>query len=363
MFHKENFELFLEENEYIDYRHPLIQEKIKELFHESMNEIEKAEAAYLYVRDEIPHSYDIMAKTVNAKASDVLKNHTGVCHAKSNLLAALLRSQGIPTGFCFERLTLANDESKGYCIHGYNAVYLSNHWVKLDARGNKPGVQAEFSLTNPILAFPPRKQYNEYYIDGIFAHPRPESMAVLEQSKTIQEVLDTCTDLHTQKPDIPEITVRPFAAEDVKLFSDWLDLPHIQKYYHDPLDWIDEVEKRDTEFSWITQMIVMLEQKPIGFCQYYDYRKSIPYGENWQGTIPTENTYSLDYMIADTDYLGKGYGRQTALKLIQLIQMEPDAKRIIVQPEKENLPSCSTLLSSGFIYDAQNELYLMELSC
>lgn len=32
------------------------------------------------------------------KASDVLKYKIGICHAKSNLLASLLRSQNIPTG-------------------------------------------------------------------------------------------------------------------------------------------------------------------------------------------------------------------------------------------------------------------------
>jgi len=112
--------------------------------------------AYEFVRDKIPHSFDVGANVVTAKASDVLKNETGICHAKANLLTALLRSQKIPAGFCFQHITLMDDDSKGYCVHCFNAVRLDGRWIKIDARGNKAGVDARFSLNKPILAFPCR---------------------------------------------------------------------------------------------------------------------------------------------------------------------------------------------------------------
>ena len=93
-------------------------------------------------------SWDIQSSRVTCKASDVLYYKEGICYAKANLLAALLRSQGIPTGFCYQRLMLFDTPDKGYCIHALNAVYLAsiNRWIRLDARGNKPGVKAEFSI-------------------------------------------------------------------------------------------------------------------------------------------------------------------------------------------------------------------------
>ena len=63
-----------------------------------ITDTEKAKIAYEYVRDEIPHSFAIDSKIITAKASDVLRYKTGICHAKANLLAALLRSQSIPVG-------------------------------------------------------------------------------------------------------------------------------------------------------------------------------------------------------------------------------------------------------------------------
>lgn len=159
--------IFLQENKYIDFSSSLIIEKANQLFEHINADVEKAKIAYKYVRDEIPHSFDIKSDIITAKASDVLKYKTGICHAKANLLAALLRREGIPTGMCFQHLTLTDDDSLGYCVHCYNAIYVNNRWIKVDARGNTNGKNAQFSLDIPILAFPNRKNYNEFFWPGI----------------------------------------------------------------------------------------------------------------------------------------------------------------------------------------------------
>ena len=120
---------FLAASEYIDFDADNIQALASELLSDGMSDIEKARVAFEFVRDEIPHSFDCGATVITARASDVLKHRTGICHAKANLLAALLRSQGVPTGFCFQRITLADDDSIGYCVHAYNAVYVGGKWI------------------------------------------------------------------------------------------------------------------------------------------------------------------------------------------------------------------------------------------
>ena len=198
-------QVFLRETEYIDYKAQIIQRKIKELFPDDMENVQKVKAAYEFVRDEIPHSFDCNAAVITAKASDVLKYGTGICHAKSNLLAALLRSQNIPAGFCFEHITLANDDSIGYCVHAYNAVHLDDRWIKLDARGNKAGVNARFSLGEPVLAYPPRAEYDEYFFKGIYADPHKDTMRMLEEANSLQDILDHIPEYVTDEPDILEI--------------------------------------------------------------------------------------------------------------------------------------------------------------
>lgn len=196
---------FLEENEYVDYCDKIIQDKSNQLFSIDMNDIQKAKIAYEFVRDDIPHSFDCNADVITAKASDVLKNRTGICHAKANLLAALLRSQKIPVGFCFEHITLAEDDSIGYCVHAYNAVYLNGNWIKLDARGNiKDRVNAQFSLDEPILAYPPRKEYDEYFFKGIYANPHLDTMSMLNSATCLQDIINNIPEFVNELPDIIE---------------------------------------------------------------------------------------------------------------------------------------------------------------
>ena len=195
---------FLAEEKYMNYSAPIIQEKVMELFADNMGNTQKARIAYEFVRDKISHSFDIGAKTITVKASDVLKHKTGICHAKSNLLAALLRSQGIPAGFCFQHITLADDDSAGYCVHCYNAVWLDEHWIKLDARGNKPSVNAQFSLEEPVLAYPCRPEYDEYFWPGIYAVPHLETMTMLERADSLEYIIKNIPDEVTLPPDVEE---------------------------------------------------------------------------------------------------------------------------------------------------------------
>ncbi len=146
---------YLCEQEIIDYSHPLIQDALHRLRNSEDSETERIRKTYEFVRDTIHHSSDIRGTRVTCVASDALFYREGLCYAKSHLLAALLRAQDIPTSFCYQRLLLGSTPAEGYVLHGLNAVYLSSEarWIRLDARGNKPGIQAEFSTEEERLAY------------------------------------------------------------------------------------------------------------------------------------------------------------------------------------------------------------------
>ena len=100
-----------------------------------------------------------------------------------HLLAALLRSQGIPTGFCYQRLMLFDTPEKGYCVHALNAVYLEtlHKWIRLDASGNKQGIEAQFSIDAEQLAFAIQEEFDEKDYPFIYVKPHPKTMTVLEE--------------------------------------------------------------------------------------------------------------------------------------------------------------------------------------
>ncbi len=125
-----------------------------------------------------------------AEASEVLIHSHGMCYIKSCLLAALLRAMKIPAGFCYQRLTLGDTPKSGYCIHALNAVFLSETgaWIRLDARGNKEGINAQFSLEAEQLAFPEREEYDERDYPTIYINPLKITMDTLQNNDNLLEM-------------------------------------------------------------------------------------------------------------------------------------------------------------------------------
>ncbi len=174
---------YLCEQEIVDYSHPVVQEAIRHLSPFANPEIERVRRAFVFVRDTIHHSWDIQGTQVTCTASEVLLYGQGLCYAKSHLLAAILRAQGIPAGFCYQRLAAGATPDMGYTLHGLNAVYLPSaaKWVRLDARGNKPGVQAEFSTGDERLAYVVRPELDEIDYPTIYTQPHPKVVKALRE--------------------------------------------------------------------------------------------------------------------------------------------------------------------------------------
>ncbi|PCJ45552.1 MAG: Cro/Cl family transcriptional regulator [Moraxellaceae bacterium] len=184
---------YLASTEYIDWKHPEILSQAKVLAEGAADLEEITRRCFVFVRDEIRHSWDYKLNPVTSKASDVLKHSTGYCYAKSHLLAALLRANSIPAGLCYQRLTITNVPP--FCLHGLNAAYLERvGWYRIDARGNKQGVASEFLPPKETLAFPIVTP-GEADLPEIWAEPLPVVIQVLEQSKNYQEVADNLPDV------------------------------------------------------------------------------------------------------------------------------------------------------------------------
>jgi transglutaminase-like putative cysteine protease len=144
---------YLDSSVYIDWHDPQVAARAAELATHCESQEAVVRRCFEFVRDSIRHSGDFMLNPVTARASDVLRHGTGLCYAKSHLLAALLRANGILAGLCYQRLAIGT-EGPPYCLHGLNAVYLDDYgWYRIDARGNKLGVAAEFSPPAERLAF------------------------------------------------------------------------------------------------------------------------------------------------------------------------------------------------------------------
>ncbi len=153
-----------------------------------------AKACFEWVRDQIYHSVDHQMNPVTWRASDVLQHRTGYCFAKSHLLAALLRANGIPAGFCYQRLSF-DDQGAPYVLHGFNAVYLEPWgWYRIDPRGNREGINAQFTPPQEQLAYPATLP-GEADFQTVLAAPLPIVIEALKANRQWDQALYNFPDL------------------------------------------------------------------------------------------------------------------------------------------------------------------------
>ena len=164
---------------------------------------EVAEACFTWVRDGVAHIGDHQLEPVARHASEVLELGSGICWAKSHLLAALLRANGIPAALAYQRFASAGTAS-GFCLHGLNAVWLEPYgWYRLDARGARPDLKAEFTPPHEVLPYRPSLP-GECIFPGLWAEPVAPVRTALERYRTRTALwtdLPGTEDLGT--PDLP----------------------------------------------------------------------------------------------------------------------------------------------------------------
>ena len=131
---------YLMPTEFIDSDSPEVQSFAKKAVEGAQTDREKAVKLYYAVRDGIYYDpYRIDPARSAFKASTVLQKGYGYCVAKAVLLAAALRSQGIPCKLHFAdvRNHLTTERLKKmmktdiFFYHGYNDIWLDGRWIKV----------------------------------------------------------------------------------------------------------------------------------------------------------------------------------------------------------------------------------------
>ena len=182
---------YVEDTVTIDWQTPPVMAKARALVIDCTDELAKAQLIYSFVRDEIAHSADAGRDELPCRASEVLEAGTGIGFSKSHLLAALLRAVGVPAGFCYQVLRRETPED-GTLLYGFNGVYLPSRgrWILLDARGNKPGLDAQFSIDEPRLAVRADPARGEWIYPLIWTRPATVVIDLLSRNKLLSRIAE-----------------------------------------------------------------------------------------------------------------------------------------------------------------------------
>ncbi len=194
---------YLASTETIDSDQPEVLALARELSVGLKDPLAISKRCFEWVRDEVRHSSDYqLSQPVTCKASEVLEARIGLCYGKSHLLAALLRANSIPAGLCYQRLKIYETGSR-FCLHGLNAVNLPNiGWYRVDPRGNRKDVDAQFAPPVEKLAFAVREE-GEANLPEVWPEPLPQIVRMLRSSRTYDEALNTLPDI-----EIIELNIR-----------------------------------------------------------------------------------------------------------------------------------------------------------
>jgi len=131
----------IQDIEFDDTSLPII--KAKSLTKGLKSDIDKVKAIYNYVNQNIKYDYT-KAKNVNSgyfpNIESTYITNTGICYDYASIVAAMLRSVGIPTKLI-----------KGYSVptkdiyHAWNEVYVDGEWKIIDTTVDSAYVQANLS--------------------------------------------------------------------------------------------------------------------------------------------------------------------------------------------------------------------------
>lgn len=146
-------EKYLRSTEIVDWTHPAVSRSAGSIAAQSNDKMEITKRCFEWVRDRIKHSHDYQLSPVTCSASEVIAAGTGYCFAKSHLLVALLRANGIPARFCYQRLS-RDDNGPPFVLHGLVAAHIPRYgWDRIDPRGNRADIDAQFTPPIERLAF------------------------------------------------------------------------------------------------------------------------------------------------------------------------------------------------------------------
>ena len=189
-----NMNQYLRSTEIIDWSHTEVLKVAISLAQGAQSTAEIAKRCFQWVRDEIKHSYDYQLSPVTCSASEVIAAGTGYCFSKSHLLTALLRANAIPAGLCYQRLS-RDDNGSPFVLHGLTAIHIPQYgWYRIDPRGNRPGIDAQFMPPIERVAFTPRLP-GEADLPEVWPDPIEVVVEALRSYKTWQALWANLPDI------------------------------------------------------------------------------------------------------------------------------------------------------------------------
>jgi len=147
------------------------------------------------------------------------------------------------------------------------------------------------------------------------------------------------------------VTFRLMREEDISLFHEWLQRPHVVEWWGrdrtEPS--LEETRAkygpRVRERQSVCPYIALIEGRPIGWAQSY---VALGAGDGWWEEETDPGVRGIDQFLCDADSLGQGLGTRMVTAFVTLIFSDPTVTRIQTDPSPENTRAIRCYEKSGF---------------
>jgi AacA4 family aminoglycoside N(6')-acetyltransferase len=146
-----------------------------------------------------------------------------------------------------------------------------------------------------------------------------------------------------------ELTFRPMADHDLPMLHDWLNRPHIVRWWGgEPVGW-DEVQAEYRPAAMAAEgvkpYIVLLGDLPFAYAQTYTAMGS---GGGWWEDETDPGVRGIDQSIAEPDLLDRGLGTRLVRALVAQLFEDPAVTRVQTDPAPDNLRAIRCYEKAGF---------------
>ena len=146
------------------------------------------------------------------------------------------------------------------------------------------------------------------------------------------------------------VSFRALDRSDFPLLQKWLSEPHIDAWWHHPLDLSGLEQKYGPRIDGLSPVHVFIidhEKSPIGWIQWYRWSD---YPEHAAQLKVEPGAAGIDLSIGEFSLLGKGLGPSAIREFVLgVVSTNPGITAVVADPEEQNGRSCRAFEKAGFI--------------
>lgn len=154
---------------------------------------------------------------------------------------------------------------------------------------------------------------------------------------------------NTDESMLASFDFRRLTEADLPLLCDWLNRPHLQRWWRRGAATLDEVREkylpRMAGRDAARPYLACLEGQPVGYVQFYLAAEG---AERWWPDTPGPGALGIDQFLADGTRLGQGLGTAMVAQFAAWLMEAPGVTEIRVDPHPSNLRAIRCYARVGF---------------